>query len=629
MSKILRDRDVLDTDAAFTDSINLPGFDRAQLEGRVVRPLVKSEVFVLATIFSLFACVALYKSFSVQVVYGEEYRKQSEANRLAFTTIFAERGIIEDRFGRKLAWNIPNRDSNDEELLFPERRYHESPAFSHVLGYVEYPKKDKSGNWWRDTYIPKGGIELVENERLSGKNGKYIIEVDARGKRASGAMIDPPQDGNTVKLTLDADINELLYTTIKNGIERSRFRGGASVIMDVETGEIVAMTSYPSYDLNAFVLKEDQELIQSYLSDPRSVLMNRVMQGAYAPGSIVKPYMAIAALEEGVVTPSWGIVSTGSISIPNPYNPSKPSIFRDWKAHGFVDMVSAIGVSSDVYFYAVGGGYKDQRGMGIRAIDEWGKNFGFGELTGIDFPNESSGQIPTPEWKEQTFPDEARWTIGNTYHASIGQYGWLATPLQAVRYTAAVASFGALNTPRLVMTTPMHSITIDAARKSFEVAQQGMRYSATAGTAKSLHMQGLDLAAKTGTAQVGSHNEKMHSWVVGFWPAKKPKFAFATMYENGKAETLVGAAPSMRPFFEKLIRERSPYIEGRYPTQEEIDEKSKPKVEKDIQVEEVHEVPPPTTDTPVEQEDLHIQPIEIPTEGFTTESENTGEQPTQ
>jgi penicillin-binding protein 2 len=625
-SKILRERDALDTDAAFTDSINLPGFDRAQLEGRVVRPLVRSEVFVLATIFALFAAVALYKSFSIQVVHGAEYKQQSEANRLAYTTIFAERGIIEDRFGRKLAWNIPHRDATEEDMLFPERRYHESPAFSHVLGYVEYPKRDKSGNWWQDTYVPKGGIELVENERLSGKNGKYIVEVDARGRRTSGSMIDPPRDGATVQLTLDEALTELLYKTIKNGIERSRFRGGASVVMDVETGEIIAMTSYPSYDLNAFVLKEDQELITKYLTDERSVLMNRAMQGAYAPGSIVKPYMAIAALEEGVVTPSWGIVSTGSISIPNPYNPAKPSIFRDWKAHGFVDMVSAIGVSSDVYFYAVGGGYRDQRGMGIRAIDAWGKKFGFGELTGIDFPNESSGQIPTPEWKAEAFPDEARWTIGNTYHASIGQYGWLATPLQAVRYTAAIANYGALLTPRLSLATPMHSVTIDAARESFQIAHKGMEYSATLGTAKSLRMQGLDLAAKTGTAQVGAHNEKMHSWVIGFWPAKKPKFAFATMYENGKAETLVGAAPSMRAFFETLIREHSPYISGKYPSQESIDaEKEKDEAlteapapeETRVLEQPVPDEHPVEISVPIEEE--YIQPVEVPTEGFVNE----------
>ncbi|MFM2414940.1 MAG: hypothetical protein RI911_633 [Candidatus Parcubacteria bacterium] len=569
--RVIRDRIPLDTDAAFTDSLNLPGFDRAQLEGRVVRPLQRSEIFLLAGVFVLFLAFATMKAFSVQVVHGESFRVQSEENRLTHTTIFAERGIIEDRFGRKLAWNVPHRDSNEIDVLFPERRYHDSPAFAHVLGYVEYPKRDAQGNWWRDTYLPKGGIELTENVQLSGVNGKNIIEVDARGKRASGEMIDPPQDGKTVRLTIDADLNELLYATIKKGIERSHFRGGASVIMDVETGGIVAMTSYPSYDLNAFVLKEDQSLIKKYLTDPRSVLMNRALQGAYAPGSIVKPYMAVAALEEGIVTPQWGIVSTGSISIPNPYNPSKPTIFRDWKAHGYVNMVSAIGVSSDVYFYAIGGGYMDQRGMGINAIDAWGKKFGFGELTGIDFPNESSGQIPTPEWKKEAFPDEQRWTIGNTYHASIGQYGWLTTPLQAVRYTASVANFGSLHVPFLVTGKEGLSVPVGASRESFAVAQEGMKHSATLGTAKSLQMPGLDLAAKTGTAQVGAQNEKMHSWVIGFWPSKNPKFAFATMYENGKAETLVGAAPSMRYFFETLLREQSPYISGQYPKQEDID----------------------------------------------------------
>jgi penicillin-binding protein 2 len=264
--------------------------------------------------------------------------------------------------------------------------------------------------------------------------------------------------------------------------------------------------------------------------------------------------------------------------------------------------------------------------MGIRAIDAWGKKFGFGELTGIDFPNESSGQIPTPEWKAEAFPDEARWTIGNTYHASIGQYGWLATPLQAVRYTAAIANYGALLTPRLSLATPMHSVTIDAARESFQIAHKGMEYSATLGTAKSLRMQGLDLAAKTGTAQVGAHNEKMHSWVIGFWPAKKPKFAFATMYENGKAETLVGAAPSMRAFFETLIREHSPYISGKYPSQESIDaEKEKDEAlteapapeETRVLEQPVPDEHPVEISVPIEEE--YIQPVEVPTEGFVNE----------
>jgi penicillin-binding protein 2 len=358
--------------------------------------------------------------------------------------------------------------------------------------------------------------------------------------------------------------------------------------------------------------KDDQALIKSYLTDQRSVMMDRAYQGAYAPGSIVKPYMAIAALQEGVVTPEWGIVSTGSISIPNPYNPAKPFIFRDWKAHGFVDMRRAIGVSSDVYFYAVGGGYGGQRGMGIAAIEKWGKAFGFGQETGFDLPGEAEGQIPSPEWKAQTFPKDTRWTIGNTYHASIGQYGWLATPMQAVRYTAAVANYGTLWQPHLIQGEDPVGTPVGADKKNIEVAHDGMRNSATYGTAKSLNIPGFDLAGKTGTAEVGAHNEKMHSWVIGFWPSHHPKFAFVTMYENGKAGTMVGAAPSMRPFFEQLLAEHSPYMRGEYPSQDS----RKPQEQEAAALDDASSGAPTTQDvvTPSDLESpANTAPLEVPT----------------
>lgn len=582
--KNVRQRLIIDTDAIFSDSLNLPGFDKDKLEGRVVSSLKTSEIYLVGAIFLLFATVVLFKSYSLQIVRGDEFNRISEENRLEYRSIFAQRGIITDRYDTKLAWNtlpevIPATedevvtDTVQKKYEFPHRKYIENPAFAHLIGYVEYPKKDSKGNWWSTKYVPKSGLEFQYDAELSGINGKDILEVDSRGKVISHDMIDPPVDGKTLQLSLDAHLQELLFSALQTGVERSHFKGGAGVVMDVHTGEVLAITSYPSYDLNVFTEKNDPAQIQKYLNDTRSVFLNRAVQGAYSPGSIIKPFMAIAALEESIVTPEWGIVSTGSISLPNPYTPSKPSIFRDWKAHGWVDMRHAIAVSSDVYFYVIGGGYQGQKGMGIAKIDEWARNFGFGALTGIAFPNEVPGQIPTPEWKKQAFKDEQRWNIGNTYHSSIGQYGWLATPLQAVQYTAAVANGGTLITPTLKKGEQGAMTHIPMTKTDMSVIHDGMRLSASIGTAKSLKMAGLDLAGKTGTAQVGARNEKMHSWVIGFWPSQKPQFAFVMMMENAPANTLVGSAPSMRPFFETLIREKSPYIDGKYP-QKIIPEKS-------------------------------------------------------
>ena len=135
-------------------------------------------------------------------------------------------------------------------------------------------------------------------------------------------------------------------------------------------------------------------------------LLNKVIAGAYTPGSIIKPFLALAALKENIIDPEKIIVSTGSITVPNPYNPSLPSVFTDWKAHGEVDMRRAIEVSSNVYFYHIGGGYEDQEGLGIERIDDYMRHFGFGGHSGVALPGELSGVVPNPEWKREVFNDD-------------------------------------------------------------------------------------------------------------------------------------------------------------------------------------------------------------------------------
>ena len=185
------------------------------------------------------------------------------------------------------------------------------------------------------------------------------------------------------------------------------------------------------------------------MEDEGKRFLEGALDGLYMPGSIVKPFIASAALTEKIITPEKSILSIGSISIPNPYNPDKESVFKDWKAHGYVNMREAIAVSSDVYFYEIGGGFGDQPGLGIARIKQYLELFGFGKADDNNFLLDVKGTIPDPAWKAQVFDGEP-WRIGDTYNTSIGQYGMQVTPMQALRATAAIANGGFLVDPTLL-----------------------------------------------------------------------------------------------------------------------------------------------------------------------------------
>ena len=296
--------------------------------------------------------------------------------------------------------------------------------------------------------------------------------------------------------------------------------------------------------------------MSAVLTDPRAPLLNRVLSGLYTPGSLVKPFVATIALENHVITPEKQILSTGSISVPNPYNPSKPSVFKDWKAHGWVDMRHALAVSSDVYFYEVGGGFQDQPGLGIAAIERGLRSFGIGELTGIALPGEVPGTIPNPEWKAENFDGE-RWLLGDTYITSIGQYGFQMTLLQLLRGVSSIASGGNLVTPQIEAgkTGTTKRVPVDDA--SLSVVRDGMRLAVTEGTAQALSVYGIKVSGKTGTAEIGARKEFTNSLVIGFFPSDHPKYAFAVVMERGKAGTLQGAPSVMHSVLEWIVAYRS------------------------------------------------------------------------
>src|SRR3989344_2113805 len=306
------------------------------------------------------------------------------------------------------------------------------------------------GIYYEENYRGRDGVERAYGDLLKGVNGLKLRETNVFGEVTSESVVQKAIDGNPIVLSIDARLSEVLYEAIEYLAKDRGFVGGAAVLMDVQTGEILAMTSFPEYDQNILTSGSDQNTINLLLNSPSKPFLNRAIGGLYTPGSILKPIVAIAALNEHLISPDKKILSTGSITVKNPYDPSKPSVFKDWKAHGWTDMRQALAVSSDTYFYSIGGGFEDQKGLGITALDKYFQLFALTEKTGIELLGEVAGTIPTPEWKREKFDGEI-WRLGDTYITAIGQYGTQITPLNAVRFVAAIANGGNILTPSVLL----------------------------------------------------------------------------------------------------------------------------------------------------------------------------------
>ncbi len=548
LKKIIRGKRVVEIapDEVFLDSKNLPNFDVNQFEGRIEKPISVFSVVLFTSACVFLFLIILTKAWSLQVSNGETYFQKSENNRLQHDTIFAERGSILDRFGNKLVWNSTEK----KDGLFAYRSYTELPGFSHIVGYVKYPQKDKNGNFFQTDIEGVQGIEKIFNKTLAGDNGLKITEMNALGKVESESVIRPAKNGENLELSLDSRLQSKMYETINDLSNRIGFLGGAGGIMDIQTGEVLAMVSVPEYDSGVMSLATNRTKIQEFNKNPRLPFLDRFVTGLYTPGSIVKPFVGLAALTEDIIDSGTNIISRGSISVPNPYDPTKKTVFNDWKAHGAVDMRRAIAVSSDVYFYVIGGGFEGQQGLGIERLAKYMDIFGFGVKNNDEFFGGPAGVVPTPEWKLKAF-DGDPWRIGDTYFTSIGQYGFQVTPLQALRATASLANGHGLLDPTIFKQPTstdafLHPFKTPFSEKNLDVARGGMRDAVTEGNASGLNVPYVKVAAKTGTAEIGVGKKYVNSWVVGFFPADHPRYAFTVMMERGPHDNTIGGVFVMR-----------------------------------------------------------------------------------
>lgn len=553
----------IDPEDVFLDSENLSALDTDQLQGQLERPLGVHVFYatIIATLFLTFGFS--YRLFSMQVVEGEVYQEKSDNNHLRKIPLFALRGTISDRNGEILAWNSVSYSTSTEvdgDKDIPKRLYTETSGFSHLLGYVSYPKRDQSGIFWQDEYIGKDGVEKFYQEQLAGVKGERIIEVTALKKIEAENVVVYPTNGENLVLSVDKKVQAKLYESIVSLAKEVGFTGGAGVIMDVRNGEVLAITSYPEYDntlITNAATKEEKSEVAEELTDKRQKFLDRAVSGLFVPGSTVKPFFAYAALEEGIIDPETSIYSSGALVIENKYG-GPDTVFRDWKKHGYVNMRQAIAASSDEYFYQIGGGYKDQPGLGIKRLKEYAEKFGFATTSGIDLPGEEYGVIPSPEWKMKLFEED--WLVGNTYHSSIGQYGFQVTPLELVRAVASIANGGYLVRPHVLRGAETQVQDINLNQKHLKVVQEGMRMAVIGdiGIGKGLQISGVEIAAKSGTAELGVSKQLVNSWITGYFPYENPKYAFVVVMEKGSRNNLKGAVFAARQTIE-WMRDNTDY----------------------------------------------------------------------
>ncbi|MDX9861432.1 MAG: penicillin-binding protein 2 [Rhodospirillales bacterium] len=451
------------------------------------------------------------------------------------------------------------------------RHYPFPEATAHILGYVAaVAEEDLNGDPLLELpgfRIGKAGVERVYDLPLRGTSGNSQIEVNAFGRVIRELKRTEGQPGSELKLTIDLELQELV--TRRLGPESA-----SVVVLDVRSGEVLAMVSVPGFDPNAFNRGLTSEEWQALAGNPKSPLTNKAIAGQYAPGSTFKMVVALAALEKVVITPNTKIFCPGFVKLGD-------ATFHCWKrnGHGLLDLKAGIAQSCDVYFYEVA------RRTGIDAISAMAKRLGLGQKLAIDLPNEKPGLMPTRDWKLATLGSP--WQQGETLISGIGQGYILTTPLQLAVMTARLANGGRAVTPRLIAEGVTAHATVlpgDAAFPSIGVSAANLAIIADAmdavvntpyGTARAsrIRQPGFAMAGKTGTAQVRRITkaerqsgvrknedlpwaERDHALFVAFAPVEAPRFAVSVVVEHGGSGSAV-AAPIAQDVMEAVLQIRA------------------------------------------------------------------------
>jgi len=415
-----------------------------------------------------------------------------------------------------------------------KREYINPEANSAVLGFIgKISQNDlaKNPKLVGEETVGKDGLESFYDEKLRGKKGKKIIEVNSSGQQTQFKLVEEPKEGDSLRLTIDEELQKKVYDLLEHYTESKK--GASAVAIDPRNGAVRALVSFPGFNSTHLSSGLNQTEFAALLDNPLKPFFNRAIAGEFPSGSIIKPLLASAALQENIIDPNKEIYDPGFLEIPNPYYPDQKSVFMDWRPQGWINFYDAIALSANVYFYIIGGGYKDQQGLGVEKIKNYLEKFGLGSKLGLNLPGEKSGFVPDPETKKEYDPQNPVWRVGDTYNLSIGQGNLRVTPLQMATAAATIVNGGKLYKPRLLDNEPVEVIRQDFINENnLDEVIKGMKQTVTSGTAKMLQDLPVEVGAKTGTAQTGI-NIAPHAWAMTFAPAEEPELVLIVMIENG------------------------------------------------------------------------------------------------
>lgn len=547
----------------------------------VERPLESRNFIFPAIFFSFVALVAVMRVGYLAIWNHDYYTSRAESNVNRVIILPAERGIIMDRYGEPLVKNEPSlsvylsapvaikngeleavyalvekigidknelseiasrndfgnaenillkKDVSKSDAILIEGSGLESlavqvdskrvftPEFAHIVGYTGFPTKEeiKTKDLHSVDFVGRTNLEFAFDNELRGEDGRIISYRNAEGAELGRRNFSDPKIGVDLQTTVDAGLNSFFYHRLGETLKNGSGPGGAGIVINPDSGEVLTLVSLPSFSSDG---------IGAALSDSDHPLFNRPVSGLYSPGSIIKTVVGVATLAEGVMRPDDEVLSTGKLLIPNKYNPDNPTRFVDWKPHGWVNLRSAIARSSNIYFYAAGGGLVQNpdlfhgwggvvKGLGIERLRKYFSLFNLDQKTGIELSAESVGVIPSPEAKKKRTGID--WTIGDTYNTSIGQGDLAVTPVSLLSAVSSIVNGGKIYKLHL---TPGESVVQrdnSDQKPAMDEVLSGMEdvVSESYGTANLLSYLPFKVVGKTGSAQV-MNNKKTNAFFVG------------------------------------------------------------------------------------------------------------------
>ena len=481
----------------------------------------------------------------------------------------------------------------------PIRDYVYRDLFSHVLGFMGPIPAERVDSYQRRGYknsekVGLSGLEYSYQDELRGLPGYRTVEKDILGREVR--TVGNPKEsipGSNLILNIDLRLQRVMSESLQAALTEKKAQWGVTIAMNPQNGAILGLVSLPSFDNNVFA-ERINDAYMKLQNDKRRPLIDYAIGGQYPPGSTFKLVTSTAALSEGVVDDQTTIMDAGPIYLVNQFFPNdlgQAQKFVSWNhrigiVHGPINVVQALALSNDIFFYEVGGGYPPTkfRGLGSDGLAKWARLFGFGAPTGIDIPGEISATVPTGQWKRQMYAES--WTTGDSYNMAIGQGYMLATPLQVLVSTAAVANGGTVYKPQIVYQltdsaghvqrdfTPKVVRQLPTTDGVIDLVRQGMWAAVNAdfGTATTSRIDGVTVAGKTGTAEfcdLEHYNPKKkdcldehdlrpsHAWYVAFAPFENPEIAVVTFVFDGGEGSLT-AIPVTKKILEAYFKEIHP-----------------------------------------------------------------------